>query len=159
MRRKKGNYFKPEAHAPAPVGLRVKHRVQFSEVDAMAIAWHGRYLQFFERAAETLARKIGLSYEDYYRAELRAPLVQVHLDYHAPVKLGEEITVEARLIWTDAARMNTEYRVENEQGMLSATGFTVQMFTDAASGAPCYIVPPLVAKCRERWKQGAFDHL
>lgn len=156
MRRKQGGYFKAEPGAPDAVSLWVKHRVRFSEVDAMAIAWHGRYLQYFELASEELARSVGLSYEDYFAADLRAPLVQVHVDYHRPVTLGEEIAIQARLVWTDAARLNIEYTIQTEGGETAATGFTVQMFTDATGGAPCFVVPPLLARCRERWRQGEF---
>lgn len=159
MRRKKGGYFKAEEGSPQPICLRVTRRIRFSEVDAMAIAWHGRYLQFFEMASEELARRIGLSFDDYFGAHLRAPLVQVHVDYHHPLTLGEEVTIEARLVWTDAARINTEYRITNESGRLAATGYSVQMLTDADSGAPCFVVPALLARCHERWCNGEFNQL
>ena len=159
MRRKKGGYFKAETGAPEPVEVQVRHRVRFSEVDAMAIAWHGRYLQYFEMASEELGRKVGLSYEDFFVAELRGPLAQVHVDFHRPVTLGEHVTIRAQLVWTDAARLNTEYTVETEQGEVAATGYSVQMFTEAETGAPCFVVPPLLARCRERWQRGEFKCL
>ncbi len=153
-RRKQGGYFKTERDGPAPLAVQVRHWVRFSEVDPMAIAWHGRYLQYFEIAAEALGRKIGLSYADYFNAQLRAPVVQAHVDYHHPVRLGEQVTIRAQLVWTEAVRLNTEYRVETGAGRLAATGYTVQMLTDAASGVPCYVAPPLLARCRARWRQG-----
>ncbi len=159
MRRKTANYFKTAPGSPDPVRITVPHRVHFSEVDAMAIVWHGRYLQFFEIAAEELARWIGLSYEAYFAAGLRAPLAQVHVDFHYPVRLGELVTIEARLIWSDAARLNTEYALLNAQGRLAASGFSVQMFTDGTTGEPCFVIPPLLAACRDRWRCGEFGNL
>ncbi len=159
MRRKTDTYFKTEPDTPHPIRLVVRHRVRFSEVDAMAIVWHGRYLQFFEMAAEELARRIGLSYNDYYTAGLRAPLAQVHVDFHHPVRLGEDVSIEARLIWNDAVRLNTEYTVTNEQGRLVASGYSVQMLTEEATGNVCFVMPPLLAACRKRWRQGEFDAL
>ncbi len=157
MRRKTANYFKPPPDAPPPLRASVRHRVSFSEVDAMGIAWHGRYLQFFEIAAEELARRIGLSYPAYRDANLRAPLAQVHVDYHRPLTLGEVIAIEARLVWDDAARLNTEYAILNEQGQLAASGFSVQMLTDGTTGAPCLIAPPLLRACRDRWRRGEIE--
>lgn len=159
IRRRQGGYFKTEPGAPGPVSVQVRHRVQFSEVDAMAIAWHGRYLGFFEIASEELGRRIGLSYADYFAADLRAPLVQVHVDFHRPVTLGENAGIRASLIWTEAARLNTEYTVETEKREIAATGYTVQMLTIGETGEPCFVVPPLLARCRERWQQGEFECL
>ena len=49
MRRKK-SYFQQQEGDPAPLVQEVKRRVAFSEVDAMAVVWHGNYLRFFEAA-------------------------------------------------------------------------------------------------------------
>lgn len=159
LRRKQGAYFKREPGAPKPLSVEVRHRVRFSEVDAMAIAWHGRYLEYFEMASEELGRRIGLSYEDYFSADLRAPLVQVHVDFHRPVTLGENVSVRASMVWTDAARLNTEYTIETEKGEIAATGYTVQMLTRGATASPCFVAPPLLARCRERWRKGEIECL
>ena len=159
MRRKRAEYFKVEKNVPDPVVARVTHRISFSEVDVMAVAWHGRYPQFFELALEELCRSIGLSYKDYFDANLGAPIVQLHLDYHSPVVLDEEITIIAKLIWNEAARLNTEYTVMKEDGAIAATGYTVQMFVDIKTGEPALAAPKLLEKCLERWKKGEFKNL
>ena len=48
--RRKLRYFEDEEGAPAPVGIQIRRRIRFSEVDALGIAWHGRYPVFFEEA-------------------------------------------------------------------------------------------------------------
>lgn len=158
MRRRRGGYFRSAEGDPPPILQVETHRVRFSEVDAMAIAWHGRYLQFFELAAEELCRRVGLSYEAYREAGLRAPLAQVHVDFHRPVVLGERIAVEARLLWSDAARLDTEYRVFNAAGDLAASGFSVQMLTDGDTGQPLLVAPPLLQRLRDRWRRGEFHN-
>lgn len=156
MRRKK-NYFKREDSAPRDIIITVKKRISFSEVDAMAIAWHGRYLQFFEMASEELARTIGLSYGAYAEHDLRAPFVQMHVDYHQPLQLEEEIAISAKLIWSDAARLNIEYEIKKENGAIGATGYSVQMFVTAPQNLPCLVCPPLYEGIKENWKNGKFD--
>jgi acyl-CoA thioester hydrolase len=159
MRRKKKNYFKTEKDAPAPLEVTVKHRVSFSEVDAMAVAWHGRYPKFFEMALEELSRRIGMSYREYFEAGLRGPIVQLHFDYHTSVVLEEEISITAKLIWNEAARLDTEYTITKEDGITAATGYTVQMFVDGHTGEPCITVPELLETCQARWQDGDFKDL
>ena len=58
--------------------MTVEWTLRFSEVDALAIAWHGQYLRFLKEAHSELMRKIGLSYERYCVAHLGAPVAQAH---------------------------------------------------------------------------------
>ncbi len=157
--RRKQHYFTSEPGVPAPLELTVKRTLRFSEVDALAIAWHGNYLRFFEDAHTELMRKIGLSYERYFAAQLGAPVAQAHVDYHAPLQLDQEFSVTARLFWNDGARLNVEYEIHTADGVLAATGYTVQMFVELATRQPCLAVPPLLAECQDRWRKGDFSNL
>ena len=155
MRRKK-SYFDISPDAPAPIVHRVRHRLQFSEVDALAIAWHGNYPRFFEEAHSELMKKIGLSYFDYHRAKLAAPIAQLHTDYFSPLLLDEEFTVQATLHWNDGARLNVEYALFHEDGSLVATGYTVQMFYNVDTREPLILIPDIYEECRKRWRNGEF---
>ena len=157
-RRKRGGYFDPDPAAPKPLAIRLTHRVRFSEVDAMGVTWHGRYAQVFEQANEELGRLCGLGYADFRRERVLAPIVQLHVDYFAPTVLGEEVAVVGKLIWCDGARINMEYEVFKENGVLAAAGYTVQMFVDA-SGTALLANPPLLERCRNRWLAGKFGDM
>ena len=154
--RKRAEYFERPSGAPAPVVSEVRRRVRFSEVDAMAIVWHGRYATFFEEASAELGRMVGLSYRDFFDAGIRAPIVEFHIDYYRPLVLDEEFTVRALLVWHDGSRINTEYQLLKQDGALAAAGYTVQLLVDARTGEPCYVSPGILARCRERWKAGEF---
>jgi len=158
MRRKRGGYFSIVPETPQPVEVRLRRRIHFSDADAMGVLWHGRYALLFEEANEELGRRCGMTYADFFRERLRAPIVQFHVDHFAPVRLGEEVTVTGRLIWDDGARINIEYEVVREDGTVAATGFTVQMFSDEA-GEPQLASPPLWERCRQRWRNGDFASL
>jgi acyl-CoA thioester hydrolase len=157
-RRRKGGYFSPPPDAPAPLIIRLKHRVRFSEVDPMAILWHGRYANLFEQANEELGRACGLSYADFRREQMMAPIVQFHVDYFAPVVLGENVAIIGKMIWNDAARIDIEYEIQKETGALAAAGYTVQMFVDP-SGTPLMASPALLEICQKRWRAGEFGGL
>jgi acyl-CoA thioester hydrolase len=158
-RRACATHFARRPGTPAPLVWSVRQRVGFREVDAMAIVWHGRYAEYFEAAATELRRRCGLSYEDFLAARLRAPIVQLHVEYCSPLRLDEEIAICAALVWNEAARLDIEYAVKNGRGELAATGYTVQLFTDAATGQVCLVSPPLLERCRDRWRRGEFRHL
>jgi acyl-CoA thioester hydrolase len=157
-RRQRGGYFPADPEAPKPLVARVKYRVQFSDVDPMAVVWHGRYAKLFEQASEELGRSCGLGYADFHRAGLRAPIVQLHVDYFAPLVLGEEVAIAAKMLWSEGARINTEFEVHRQSGAHAAAGFTVQMFVDE-SGTPLLASPPLLETCRARWRSGDFRAL
>ena len=52
--------FKIEPGDPAPLRCSLKHRVYFSETDALGIVWHGNYAAYFERAITELGHRIGI---------------------------------------------------------------------------------------------------
>ncbi|MCF8044634.1 MAG: acyl-CoA thioesterase [Desulfarculaceae bacterium] len=156
MTRRKKTYFQ-QGTGPEPITATVEKRISFSETDAMAIVWHGRYPALFEQACEKLARKAGLSYQSYFEHNLRAPIVQMHVDYFAPLALEEKVRIQAALIWSRAARLNTEYRIWKENGTTAATGYTVQMLTDADTGSFCLSDPPLLRQIKEQWYNGNFS--
>lgn len=155
MRRKK-TYFQQMDGDPQPVVFELKRRVRFSEADPMGIVWFGRYTGYIEEASEGLCRMCGLSYEDFYIAGLRAPIVELHIDYYRPLFLAEEFTIKAFLKWHEGARINTEYQIIKNDGDIASGGYTVQILTHAASGEACIVSPMLLERCRERWKAGEF---
>ena len=159
MRIPQDGYFEKVPGAPCPLACTISRRVAFSEVDLMGIVWHGRYAVYFEEASAELRRLCGLSHQELFAASLRAPLVRFHVDFHLPLRLDDLITVRAALVWCEAARLNIEYAIGGPDGRVAATGSTVQLFTDAASGETCFASPELLERCRIRWKNSEFGHL
>jgi acyl-CoA thioester hydrolase len=154
--RRNKDYFETPPGAPEPIVVEVTRRIRFSDTDAMAIMWHGRYPLLFEEASEELGRRCGLSYEDFRTAGLYAPIVELHIDYCQSLFLDERITIRAALNWHDGARLNTDFRVTKEDGSLATCGYTIQLFTDAKTGLPCIVSPELLERCRSRWRAGEF---
>ncbi|MBI4680194.1 MAG: acyl-CoA thioesterase [Nitrospirae bacterium] len=156
MRRNKKFYFKRAKESPEPIVIEIKRRVHFSEVDIMGIVWFGRYPAFFEEGAEELGRYCGLSYKDFYKARLRAPIVELHIDYLKPLCLNDEFTIRTALTWDEGARLNTEYYLLKHDNSVATSGYTVQLLTDVDSGEVCITSPTLLERCRKRWRAGEF---
>jgi len=159
MRNRGGQYFEPEPGAPAPLALTVCRRVAFSDCDPMGIVWHGRYPAYFEAASAELNRACGLSFAEFFAAGLRAPIASLRVEYFSPLRLDANVAVTATLLWSAAARLNTQFAIRDEAGRLCATGCTVQLFTDAATEQGCIATPALLDRCRRRWRAGEFRHL
>ena len=158
-RRARRLYFEREPGSPAPLRLSLVRRVRFNETDPMGIVWFGRYALYFEEGAAELTRQCGLSYAEFVAAGLRAPVAEYHVDYLSPLHLDEVFALSCALIWNEGARLNTEYELIKADGSLAARAYTVQVFTDAAEGRVCLVTPPLLERCRECWKSGAFKGL
>lgn len=153
--RKKEIYFKRDKDTPEPVVVDVRSRTSFSDVDVMGVVWFGKYPLYFEKCWAELARFCGLSYQDFYEARLRPPVVECHIDYHAPLFLDEEFIIRGSLIWNEGSRLNTEYQLIKSNGELAASGYTIQLLMDL-EGNVCITSPPLLETCRRRWKKGEF---
>jgi acyl-CoA thioester hydrolase len=154
-RRQKGGYFTLHPDAPPPLIVRLEHRIRFSDVDPMGILWHGRYAQLFEQANEEIGRQVKMSYTEFRAEKLTAPIVQFHVDFFSPLKLGEQAAIIGKLLWNEGARMDIEYEIHNPSGRLAAAGYTVQMFVDETA-TPLMASPALLETCRKRWRAGEF---
>ena len=159
LRLKNSGYFKKIPGTPQSITFEVKRRVGFNEVDVLGIVWYGRYATFFEQAQTELARRCGLTYQDYYTANLRAPIVQFHIDYYQPLYLDEEFRIKAALVWSEGAKLQMEYTVLKNDGSIATRAYTVQMFIDSRSNQPCIVSPKLLERLRRRWQKGEFKCL
>jgi len=158
-RRNETPYFQRHPEDPAPLVYRVKRRVVFSDADPMGVLWHGRYPAFFETAAAELHRLCGLGYADFRAAALFGPIVRLQVDYLASALLDEEVTIQARLHWNEAARIDTEYAIIKPDGSTAAKGCTIQLFTCSKTRKMLLASPEILNTCRSRWQAGEFAFL
>jgi acyl-CoA thioester hydrolase len=159
MRVKNQEYFKKIPQAPDPISFRIKRRVSFNEVDVMGIVWYGRYAIYFEEAQRELNRCCGLSYQDYFSAGLRAPIVAFHIDYQQPLYLDEEFTIKASFVWCEGAKINIEYEIIKENGSIATRGYTIQVLIESEVKQACIVTPELIERLRKRWLNGEFKCL
>lgn len=105
--------------------------VRFSEVDSMAVVWHGNYVKYLEDGREAFGRQYGLGYNDVFAAGYMTPIVKMELNYVKTTSYGEELTIESKLIPTDAAKVVFEYRIfRKSDNALVLKAQTVQVFMD-----------------------------
>ena len=146
-------YFPVRPDAPPPLRCTVRREVRFEEVDPLGIVWHGRYPSFFEDARVALGERYGIGYMDFYGRGVLAPIRKLHLDYFRPLRFREEVTIEAFLHWSEAARLNYEFAIRTASGELATAGYTVQMLMDEEHNL-LMIAPPFYQDFCARWAAG-----
>jgi acyl-CoA thioester hydrolase len=149
-------YFPARRGQPEPLRLQVTRRVRFEEVDSLGIVWHGRYPSFLEEARDALGEKYGISYMDFYRHGVVVPVKKLHIDYHRPLRLKEQMTIEGILHWSEAARINFEATIKGSDMRVATSGYTVQMMLDQNENI-CMIPPPFYEDFLEKWKAGELE--
>ena len=105
--------------------------IRFSEVDSMAIVWHGNYVTYLEEGRESFGKRFGISYLDIYANNVMAPVVNMDVSFKRQVKYGETIVVETEYIDQKAAKLVFNYRIfRKSNNELIATASTTQVFID-----------------------------
>lgn len=150
-------YFAEKKEEPQPLVAVAAGRVRFQEVDSLRIVWHGHYASYFEDGRVAFGERYGLTYQNFMLFETPAPIVQYHCDFKAPLCFADRYTVETRLHWSEAARLNFSYVVKNEQGLLCATGCSVQLLTDLR-GTMLLLSPEWLESFRQYWQSGQWQH-
>jgi acyl-CoA thioester hydrolase len=89
-------------------------QVPFHDVDLMEVAWHGHYLKYFEIARGALLDMFAYNYSEMKESGYAWPVVDVHLRYIKPARLGQKLKVRAKLLEYDL-RMKIGYEVRDAQ--------------------------------------------
>lgn len=153
----KKSYFDDRPSDPEPLLAEVSPRVRFEEVDLLGMVWHGRYPSYFEDGRAAFGDRYGLSYHAFRENLTVAPVVQMHLDYRSPLRFDEQLTVETRLHWSDAAKINFSYMIYNAKAKIAATGYTVQLLTET-DGTIILVQPEWILEFQKKWKEGYWSN-
>lgn len=117
-----------------PLIAECKQRVHNNETDYLKVIWHGYYVNLFEQGRVEWGRKFNFSLNDMTREGFVMPIVKLHIDFCRPLQYGELILIKTACHWTEAAKMNMSYEIYTEKNILSAKGYTVQLYTDLTGG-------------------------
>lgn len=101
-------------------------RIQFYDVDAMGVVWHGNYIKFLEEARTTLLEKMDYGYRQMEEDGYVWPVVDLNLRYIKPIYLDQKINVEASLVEYEN-RMKIDFKIFDEEGKLLTKAHTIQV--------------------------------
>jgi acyl-CoA thioester hydrolase len=121
-------------------------QVPFHDVDLMEVAWHGHYLKYFEIARGALLDMFAYNYSEMKESGYAWPVVDVHLRYIKPARLGQKLKVRAKLLEYDL-RMKIGYEVRDAQtGERLTKGHTVMVPVTMETGELYLGTPPVLAE-------------
>jgi len=104
---------------------RHKIRVRYAETDAMGVVYYGNYLTYFEVARVEYLRAAGINYRSLEDAKMTGAVVAAHVNYHAPARFDDELSLWSRCVSMGKVRFRIEYEIHREaDGALVASGYT-----------------------------------
>lgn len=95
----------------------VRRRVRFSEVDLAGVVYFSRIYEYCHGAFEEMLRAAEIPLEGLLHAVgWGMPLVHTEADYHRPLRLGEELTIEVTVPQHTERRVTFGFRIMDDQG-------------------------------------------
>ncbi|MDR3113647.1 MAG: acyl-CoA thioesterase [Endomicrobium sp.] len=149
----KKQYFKQNPNDPNPLSCEIEIAARFSELDPMNIVWHGNYADYFEQGRLALGKKYDMDYMAFYNRGVTIPLKQIHFDYFKPLEFAKTYTLQTLLRWNEAARLDFEFRIYNENGSLMTSGYSIQLMIDKTQGV-LVSKPPFFEEICKKWQAG-----
>lgn len=118
-----------------------RKRVHYPEIDAQAVVYNSRYLEYFDIALTEYWRDAGLYGQTTVAGGLEFHLAKALVEYKAPIELDEEILICARTERIGNSSMLVALEIHGlangETGDdLRASGETVQVHVAEARGRP-----------------------
>jgi acyl-CoA thioester hydrolase len=118
----------------------------------MLVVWHGHYVAYLEEARRALGRRYGVDYTTFFAHHTPAPVAQLRVDYLAPARLADTLTVTARLFQSEAAKLEFEYEIRRQSDhSLLAFGSSLQVFTNL-QGELLLTLPPFMLERYRAWE-------
>lgn len=122
----------------------VEMQVQFYDVDAMHIVWHGNYVKYLEVVRCALLDKIGYNYAAMKASGYAWPVVDLSVRYAAPATFGQRLLLRADIVeWEN--RLKIDYLITDAaSGKRLTRASSTMVAVDIASGDMCFVSPAIL---------------
>ncbi len=141
-------------HATSQDWFEYPIRVYPHHTDHGGMVWHGTYLQWLEEARVEYLRTQGLDYSELAALGCILPVVNLSIQYHHPLYMGEEALLQTRMNQVSGVRIHFDYQMQSfdrETQYLTAEVTLVPM--DAEQGKIMRRLPPSVKEVLSRQKE------
>ncbi|MFC5463645.1 acyl-CoA thioesterase [Lederbergia graminis] len=98
--------------------------VRYAETDQMGIVYHANYLVWMEIGRTKLIEDLGFKYTQLEKDGILAPVIDVQVTYHHPLRYGEKAIVKTWIDDYNGLRTTYGYEIRKENGELAVTGST-----------------------------------
>ncbi|MGX5671656.1 tol-pal system-associated acyl-CoA thioesterase [Thermomonas fusca] len=123
-------------------------RVYWEDTDAGGVVYHAQYLAFMERARSEWLRGLGLHQDAMKRdADLVFVVRAMDVDFRAPARLDDQLSVSVRLLECRGASLVLAQRIERDGALLVAASVKIAALR-ASSFRPCPLPDSLSSKLK-----------
>ena len=106
--------------------------VRYAETDKMGVAYHGRYLDWFEVGRTEYCRQSGKTYREWESEGIMLPVVEAHCRYKSSLYYDDEAVIETTITKLSRVSVVFSYKVYSKAtGHLAAEGYTKHAFVSA----------------------------
>lgn len=123
--------------APPTAGYPFAHRqrVRFGETDMQGVVYYANYLLFAEVGRVAYLRQLGIDYtRDLLAQGVDFTIGEASVRYQAPLRFDDEYDIRVRVGEIRNSSWTFEYAFDRADGQRCATGSTVQVVLDRATG-------------------------
>lgn len=121
-------------------------RARYAEVDALAVVFNSRYLEYFDIGITEYFRAVGLYPEPQLKGAPELHVVKAEVTYHAPVLLDEMMAIGVRCEKIGRTSLTFAFEIHGEGGEdLRASGIEVSVHVDEPRGRPTPVPDAVVA--------------
>ncbi|OYQ27048.1 4-hydroxybenzoyl-CoA thioesterase [Sandarakinorhabdus cyanobacteriorum] len=121
-------------------------RARYAEVDAQAVVFNSRYLEYFDIGITEYFRAVGLYPEPQLKGAPELHVVKAEVTYHAPVLLDEMMAIGVRCEKIGRTSLTFAFEIHGEGGEdLRASGIEVSVHVDEPRGRPTPVPDAVVA--------------
>jgi len=112
-------------------------RIRYAETDNMGYVYYGNYAAFYEVARTEMLRSTGISYKELEDMGVMLPVTDLVCKYYQPARYDDLITIKTSIKEKPLVRIQFEYEIYNQDGVLLNTGYTQLVFVDKEKNRPC----------------------
>jgi acyl-CoA thioester hydrolase len=123
----------------------------FYDLDPMGVVWHGNYPRFFELGRAALLTKIDYGYQAMQDSGFMWPVIDMHVRYYRPLKLGQWFDVTAAITeWEN--RLKIDYIARDAtNGAKLTKGSSVHVAVDIETQEMQWQSPPVLRQKLAAW--------
>jgi acyl-CoA thioester hydrolase len=100
-------------------------RVRYPECDSMSYLHHSRFLQYFEMGRIELLRSLGHDYAALERDGVFFAVVKAEVNYRAPAKFDDELTLLTRVVKQTHVRFDHIYELRRGSTLVADAKTTI----------------------------------
>ena len=121
--------------------------MRYADTDQMGIVYYGNYAQYLEQGRTEWLRDLGFSYKWMEENDILLPVIELQIKYKQPARYDDLLNVTTILRKNPTIRIEFDYQIHNQEGVLLVEAFTSLVFKQASTQklikAPDYLLEKL----------------